>query len=186
MPGQTLNIDLCFVPVSHDTEVKLPAVSGSSGRLVIAQPADTASKRTGPGQVFANENLDYTEAMLAFVTASRAKGAPLSNTESPEIPSIKAQKRELHQEEQKIRDERRVVREQRSLEDQAWSLLKTERHTEKAPPTAGSVAEPQAQDTPGRVLRDQRTASLVQRKQQDQSWRQERQTFRERWLQLLA
>ena len=184
MPGQTLNIDLCFVPVSHDTEVKLPAVSGSSGRLVIEQPADTASKRTWPGQVFANENLDYTEAMLAFVTASRAEGAPLSNTESPEIPSIKAQKRELHQEEQKIRDERRVVREQRSLEDQAWSVLKTERHTEKAPPTAGAVAEPQAQDTHWRVLRDQRTASLVQRKQQDQSWRQERQTFRERWLQL--
>ncbi len=184
LPGQALNVDLCFVPVRHDPEVKLPAVSGSSGRLVIEQPADTESKRTWPGQVFANENLDYAEAMLEFVTASKAAGPPLSHTESPENLSIKAQKRELHQAEQQIRDERRVVREQRRLEDQAWAALKTAHQTEKAPPAAGAVAELPAQDTPWRVLREQRTASLVQRNQQDQSWRQERQTFRERWLQL--
>ena len=178
--------------MSHDAEVKLPAVSGSSGRLVIEQPEETESKRTWPGQVFANPNLDYTEAMLEFITASRAESEPLSSTQSPEILSIKAQKRELHQEEQKIRDERRLVREQRSLEDQAWSALKTEYQTEKATPTercpelveGGTVAEPQAQDPQWRVLREQRAASLVQRTQQDLSWRQARLAFRERWSQL--
>jgi transposase len=184
LPGQALNSDLCFVPVRHAPAVKLPAVSGSAGRLVIEQPADTESKRTWPGQVFANENLDYAEAMLEFVTASKAAGPPLSHPESPESRSIKAQKRALHQAEQKIRAARRVVRAQRSLADQAWAALKTEHQTEKAPPTAGSGAEPQAQDAPWRVLRAQRPASLVQRNQQEQSWRQERQTFRERWWQL--
>lgn len=172
------------MPVSHDAAVKLPAVSGSSGRLVIEQPEDTESKQTWPGQVFANQNLDYTEAMLAFVTASSAESKPLSSTQSPEILSVKAQKRELHQEEQKIRDERRLVREQRSLEDQAWSALKTERQMEKVPPIERAASELQAQDAHWRVLRKQRSASLLQRTEQDLSWRQERLSFRERWSQL--
>ena len=70
-PGQTLNVDLCFVPAEHLVAVKLPAVSGSSGRLVIsALPAETA-KSSAPGLVFADEHLDYTEAMVKFVAASR-------------------------------------------------------------------------------------------------------------------
>jgi hypothetical protein len=36
--GQTVNVDLCFVPANHVTELKLPAVSGSSGRLVVERP----------------------------------------------------------------------------------------------------------------------------------------------------
>jgi hypothetical protein len=35
LPGQTLNVDLLFVPASHLADVKLPAVSGSSGHLVV-------------------------------------------------------------------------------------------------------------------------------------------------------
>jgi len=172
------------VPVSHEPAVKLPAVSGSSGRLVIEPPADTESNRTWPGQVFANESLDYTEAMLEFVTASRAESQPLAHPASPNPLSIKAQKRELHQAERQIQDERRVVREQRTLEDQAWSVLKAGRPVAKAVAPAASGAARPAQDTQWRVLREQRTAALVQRKQQDQSWRQDRQAFRERWLQL--
>ncbi len=40
IPGQTLNVDLCFVPVTHTSERKLPAVSGSSGRLVVERLPD--------------------------------------------------------------------------------------------------------------------------------------------------
>lgn len=37
-PGQTLNVDLCFVPACREeVAYKLPAVSGSSGRLVVEQ-----------------------------------------------------------------------------------------------------------------------------------------------------
>jgi len=184
MPGQALNVDLCFVPASHEIEVKLPAVSGSSGRLVIEPPVEAESNRTWPGQVFANESLDYPEAMLEFVAASSAKSQPTVSTANTEAPSIKAQKRELHQTEQKIRDERRIVREKRTLEDQAWAVLKAGRQVEKAVSPAESVAARQAQDAQWRVLREQRTTALAQREEQDQRWRQERQTFRERWLQL--
>ena len=184
MPGQALNVDLCFVPASHAIEVKLPAVSGSSGRLVIEPPVEAESNRTWPGQVFANESLDYPEAMLEFVAASSAKSQPTVSTANTEAPSIKAQKRELHQTEQKIRDERRIVREKRTLEDQAWAVLKAGRQVEKAVSPAESVAARQAQDAQWRVLREQRTTALAQREEQDQRWRQERQTFRERWLQL--
>lgn len=34
-PGQALNVDLCFVPEQHVAQEKLPAVSGSSGHLVV-------------------------------------------------------------------------------------------------------------------------------------------------------
>lgn len=122
--------------------------------------------------------------MLAFVTASRAESQPLANPANPKVPSIKAQKRALHQAERQIQDERRVVREQRTLEDQAWSVLKAGRPVAKAVAPAESGAARPAQDAQWRVLREQRTAALAQRAQQDQSWRQDRQTFRERWLQL--
>ena len=184
MPGQALNVDLCFVPASHEIEVKLPAVSGSSGRLVIEPPVEAESNRTWPGQVFANESLDYPEAMLEFVAASSAKSQPTVSTANTEAPSIKAQKRELHQTEQKIRDERRIVREKRTLEDQAWAVLKAGRQVAKAASPEESGAARQAQAVQWRVLREQRTTALAQREEQDQRWRQERQTFRERWLQL--
>ena len=53
-PGQTLNVDLCFVPAVHAVAVRLPAVSGSSGRLVIYGPRQGVAEgeRTWPGQVF--------------------------------------------------------------------------------------------------------------------------------------
>ena len=172
------------MPVSHETKVKLPAVSGSSGRLVIEPPAEAESNRTWPGQVFANDSLDYPEAMLEFVAASRAESQPPLDTADTEPLSLKAQKRELHQAERKIQDERRIVREKRTLEDQAWSVLKAGRQVEKAASPEESGAARQAQDVQWRVLREQRTTSLAQREEQDQRWRQERRTFRERWLQL--
>jgi len=121
---------------------------------------------------------------LEFVAASRAEAEPLVDTVNPESPSIKAQKRELHRVEEQIRQERRTVREQRSAEDQAWSILKAERREAKAASREKAAAERQAQEAQWRAIREQRRASLDQRAEQDQQWRQERQTFRQRWLQL--
>jgi hypothetical protein len=49
MPGQTINIDLCFVPATHQSAEILPTVSGSSGQI---KPT-TENNETWPGQVFA-------------------------------------------------------------------------------------------------------------------------------------
>jgi hypothetical protein len=71
-PGQTLNIDLCFVPQTHEIEIKLPAVSGSSGRLIVEALPSEKEAPNSPGQVFEDETLSYPQAMEKFVLASEA------------------------------------------------------------------------------------------------------------------
>jgi transposase InsO family protein len=90
-PGQTVNVDLCFVPATHIVASKLPAVSGSSGRLVIEAPLDTAALPTYPGRIFEEAALSYEEAMHAYVAASRQTAAerlapPPSADELPAAP----------------------------------------------------------------------------------------------------
>ncbi|MEE9365269.1 MAG: integrase core domain-containing protein [Dehalococcoidales bacterium] len=172
------------MPATHEAERKLPAVSGSSGRLVVEQPADELAERQWPGRVFEDESRDYTEAMLEFVAASSAQSSSSKVTERPETPegtSIKAQKRALRQEETRLRDARRAVRQQRALGDAAWKALRAERKQEKATQAAQPPAERKAQDERWRAQRRQRQATLAQRKQEDEQWRQKRRSLRE-WL----
>lgn len=70
-PGQTLNVDLCFVPVSHLVDVKLPAVSGSSGHLVVERLKKPGQEPDYPSKIFADTELNYAEAIQAFMKASR-------------------------------------------------------------------------------------------------------------------
>jgi hypothetical protein len=63
VPGQALNVDLCFVPISHLADVKLPAVSGSSGPLVIERLKESGQEPDYPGKVFANPDLDYVDSL---------------------------------------------------------------------------------------------------------------------------
>src|SRR5262249_7598383 len=65
--GQTVNVDLCFVPAVHTPDQKLPAVSGSSGRLVVERLQDLSAARSWPGQVFADLDQPYATAMQAYV-----------------------------------------------------------------------------------------------------------------------
>ena len=184
-PGQALNVDLCFVPVDHEAEQKLPAVSGSSGRLVIEQLAESESERTWPGRVFEDKNLDYSEAMLQFVAASQAQSeqsASAETVENDEKGSLKAQKRVLRQEESNLREARRVVRQQRKQENAAWQTLQVEHRQQQTEPA--SSQQRKAQDEHWRGLRTQRRATLAKRKADDQQWREVRHAFRERWSQL--
>ena len=50
-----------------DELAKLPAVSGSSGRLVVERVKTETVEADYPGAVFANKQLDYAQAMYAFV-----------------------------------------------------------------------------------------------------------------------
>lgn len=172
---------MCFVPASHETVEKLPAVSGSSGRLVIEPPAEPASAPSWPGQVFADESRDYTEAMLAFVAASHQQPAPAPSAQSAEDQTRKEQKRALRQQEAELRTERRAERQRRRLEDAAWHVLKDE-HKAPAPPAAApTAAERQAEQEQWRILRRQRRETLAQRKEADQAWKQKRLALRQQW-----
>ena len=173
------------MPVDHETEQKLPAVSGSSGRLVIEQPVEPESERTWPGRVFEDRNLDYSEAMLQFVAASQAQSEQSASTEvaeNDEKNSLKAKKRALRQEKSNLRETRRVVRQQRKQEDAAWQALRVERRHQQTEPVSPQLRK--AQDEHWRGLRTQRRAALAKRKEEDQQWRKERRAYRERWSQL--
>ncbi|CAG0946418.1 hypothetical protein ANRL1_02994 [Anaerolineae bacterium] len=109
----------------------MPAVSGSSGRLIISPPKDDAAEHTWPGQVFEDPTLDYTAAMQAFVAASIPEAQPGALADPP-VPAEKAsrreQKRRLRRETLALRDARRQTRRQRKSVDAAWRILRQQRH----------------------------------------------------------
>ncbi len=122
------------MPLRHTTELKLPAVSGSSGRLVISPGETSETEAHGPGRVFGDERLDYTEAMHAFVAASQQQSEPSNPNESGE-PSEKtsgqAVKRALRQEVAALRESRRQTRQRRKQEDAAWRALRHEQRAQR-------------------------------------------------------
>ena len=184
-PGQTLNADLCFVPVTHPAPSHLPAVSGSSGRLVVA-PAKAASPPTHPGQVFAEPDCPYADAMQAFVAAS----APPCRSVQPAAahaaaPDTRANEPTVQQAAETLRIERRAVRQQRVAEDALWRRLRCQQYAPRP-----AAAEALAEATPlwaaaplsaavWRALREQRREQLQQRLTEDATWRAARQHIRE-------
>jgi transposase InsO family protein len=179
-PGQTVNVDLCFVPAVHETDHRLPAVSGSSGRLVVAQQVEESStERSWPGRAFDDPSVDYAEAMQAFVAASAAPPLPPSGEQMQELEEARRRK-EAHrlrcQQETTLRDQRRQVRVQRQQEDAAWRVLVAARRGAAAPQTLDTR---QAQEEQWRQLRAQRRATLDQRQEQDTAWRQQRRYLRD-------
>ena len=186
-----MNVDLCFVPANHITELKLPAVSGSSGRLVIEHLADEGEVPDYPGRVFENSELDYTQAMLAFAAASmhpssEAK-APVTTVEGAEQPPLSVQRQALRREASQLREQRRQTRARRKQEDAVWAALRVQRRTEQAAQQAQSKTERKqqrqqrrAQNQAWRQIRQQRQAQHQQRAQEDEQWRQQRQSLRER------
>jgi transposase InsO family protein len=138
-PGQTLNGDLCFVPATHEQTHRLPAVSGSSGQLVISGPRDrsTEQEHSWPGQVFEDAACAYETAMRTFVLRS-APRTPLLNPEreeqrqrhgAPDQVAI----RELRRQERALALRRGQRIEQRKREDAAWRALCQERRERERP-----------------------------------------------------
>ncbi len=73
----------------------MPAVSGSSGRLVVSAPKPTSdTPRTWPGRVFEQEQLSYAEALDQFVEARRAAEAAKSEATKSEATKSEAAKSE--------------------------------------------------------------------------------------------
>jgi transposase InsO family protein len=187
VPGQTVNVDLCFVPASHVAELKLPAVSGSSGRLVVERLPDDGEAHDYPGRVFEDSELDYTQAMLAFAAASMNTSseapAPVTTAEEAEKRSLRVQRHALGHEAGQLREQRRQTRAQRKQEDAAWTALRAQRRTEQAVQRAQSKTERKqrrARNQAWQQLRQQRQAQHRQRAQEDEQWRQHRQSLRER------
>jgi transposase InsO family protein/transposase len=183
-PGQSLNVDLCFIPAEHEDEAKLPAVSGSSGRLVVERVKSEVAEADYPGAVFANEQLDYEQAMNAFVATSKTKdeatGLQKSADETEKLP-VQAQKRLLRQQETALALARSKIRAERKQEDAAWRTLRSRRQAQQIARkrqletgTRPAWGSKKVQDEQQHQLRDQRRQQLKQRHQEDEIWRQKR------------
>jgi transposase InsO family protein len=179
-PGQTLNIDLCFVPAEHLAESKLPAVSGSSGHLVVERPKD--DEPNYPGRIFENPLLTYEEAMSDFVEASKQPTASETVLPGSECSSQKAAVRQVRQEESQLRAERRGIRIRRHQEDAAWQSLRQEHCQEEAQKSTKRArrGERAARQKQWNALRQQRQQTLDKRQQEDAAWRQRREELRQR------
>jgi transposase InsO family protein len=162
-------VDICFVPAQHEMEKKLPAVSGSSGRLVIETPEDKA-ERSWPGQIFKDNELSYVEKMHKFAADSQRLSKPGRKLERKAIldnkldKTVKEQKQEIRREEAQLCQVRRGVREKRGAEDINWKSLKHERETISSEVWA--------------KLYRQRELQLAARKQENERWRERRLQFR--------
>jgi hypothetical protein len=185
LPGQTLNIDLCFVPATHEaTTQKLPAVSGSSGHLVVEHPCDPLQEKSWPEQIFEDEELEYSETMLAFVEASQSdpvspdSGPP---TEAKRETELAAQKRDLRAEEAQLRAQRRRIRQQRRQEDDTWRTMNQLYHTMSTTQDAALSEDKEFVKNAQRALRQHRKRTCAQRHAEDHRWRQQRQSLRTRW-----
>jgi len=139
-PGQTLNVDLCFVPASHLVDVKLPAVSGSSGQLVVERLKKTGQEPDYPGKVFANMELDYVEAVHAFVQASLPLFGSRKEAARGEEPSQRREIQQIRQEEEQLSIERRKTRKHRKMEDAAWRVTWQQHRSEKT--SVGEMPNP--------------------------------------------
>ena len=184
-----MNVDLCFVPAEHKAEIKLPAVSGSSGHLVVERPKDEEAKY--PGQVFENPLLDYEEAMQVYVAVSAQPKDAQIILEAEAEGSRQAKIRQLRQEESRIRDKRRGIRIHRQQEDEAWKMLQEQHRSEKtqyvALPKAERRArrrEREARQELRKTLRQQRRKTKQKRIQEDEIWQEQRLDLRQRMSQV--
>jgi len=167
-------------------------VSGSSGRLVVERTQEETKEREWPGQVFENPELSYEEAMRDFVAVSQERATKAEKqSDAGQDESLKAQKRALRCEERQLRDERRAVREKRKLEDAAWKKARAARKAEEQAYQVLPKKErrqkrkaKQARDELWRALRAQRRATVEQREREDETWRQKRLAFKQRWSEL--
>lgn len=188
-PGQSVNVDLCFVPAAHEGEIQLPAVSGSSGKLVIERSESEGKETWYPGEVFGQE-LSYEEAMRQFVVDSQLEVDGVAINLSPEAlvrAAAKAEKAAWRQAEEELKVARRRQRQQREGEDKAWraeqaNAKEAEERRKKERPAGHKVAygSHKVLQEHQRERRQQRRQQQRQRQEEDQQWRQQRQAIRER------
>jgi len=180
------------VPADHQAEIKLPAVSGSSGRLVVERAQGEEAETDYPGRIFADERLDYEEAMHQFVIASQAKAEAKPadiKTDTGEQADRKAHQQALRREAEALTAARRQVRVRRQQEDELWRQLKAQRRDQQAARKAQLEAKPvwgtkKVQEEHWSQLRQHRRRQMAQRQQEDEQWRQRRQELRQRQLDL--
>ena len=186
-----MNVDLCFVPATHVPAELLPAVSGSSGRLLVSRAKGSKEERSWPGQVFEREELSYPEAMAHFVAlreAKRAAEGKVAEEGDEVIADQKGQRLALRSAIQRLRITRREERERRRLIDRAWKSRQGEhqeslaalRGEQRAGPRSVLGRKRGALKAQWRAEWAERHQELARRQESDRHWREERDRLRQR------
>jgi hypothetical protein len=151
--------------MSHEVRDKLPAVSGSSGRLIVARSGQEAKESEWAGQVFADASRDYAQVMLEYVARSQSDGSeaasPQTVAKTDQKASVAAQKRALRIAEDQLRVKRRTLRQQRAKEDAAWKALRAKRRQEKTASKNRTTRQRKAQQRLWEIMRDQRGVAIL-------------------------
>lgn len=160
-------------------------MSGSSGRLVVKQCKEEA-ERNWPGRIFENPDLDYEEAIQAYVAATRDR-LESSRNKKPAKTGWDAERLAWRREEEALKTERHQVRERRKQEDVAWKAWRQQITAQRKAYRQLPKAQRQKQHQLGALLEqqwqaawEQRRASMQLREQEDAAWRAKRQQIRER------
>lgn len=165
-PGQTVNVDLAFVPLTRTLADPIPAVSGSSGQLRVTRTP--SAPVPSAGQVFGDDTLDYAEAMRRFAAAQVGPRPPTPELGVGLAPDAQAQRAAVRHADSELRAHRRKVRTQRQAEDVAH------RAAQATPRQAEATAQHRAHPA-------HRRAQLQQRRREDAAWRTERLALRTQW-----
>jgi transposase InsO family protein len=144
------------------------------------------TERHWPGRVFEDLDLDYDEAMQAYVAATRDRLKPSRNTAQAKR-DWDAERLAWRREEEGLKTERYQVRARRKQEDAAWKVFREQITAKRNAYRQLPKAERQKQLQVGALLEqqwqaawEQRRASMQLRQQQDAEWRAKRQQIRER------
>lgn len=173
-PGQTLNIDLCFVPEEHEAQEKLPAVSGSSGHLVIERSLTDKEKAVWPGKVFAETDLPFEAAMLAYAQATQDRLVHAHTDQEPMSMTPTRWRKEWEG-----RAQRHQVLIQRQQEDEEWFSFKLAwRQAKQAYRNLTKAGKKQERGN----WQEKQTEWALRREQQ-QTWEQTRKQENEAWHQ---
>jgi transposase InsO family protein len=181
-PHKTVNVDLCFVPVptAEKTEPNSKAIAAVSP----AESSENEASFSYPGQVFADPDLNYDEAMNAY--ADLRAQVEFKAVQAEEDP-MKAERAALRTDEEALRIERRLLRQQRKKEDQDWRAYRQSRRTfnrwwDSLDTEAKVIFRHQklAADDTWRRHKARRRERMQERKAQDEQWRQARQNIRQR------
>jgi transposase InsO family protein len=179
------------VPATHAVDGIVPAVSGSSGRLVV-QRRVPVGERTWPGRVFEETDRSYAEAMDAFVAAReaiRVAKQPLPRGTAPLAAATEGtvQRQARRSAAQRVQMSRREERARRQLRDRVWREQAREHRARVAAVQEARLAGRPGWKLQAGVVKAQWRAAWVerhreyaQRRADDARWWEERQAVRPR------
>jgi transposase InsO family protein len=185
-PNQTLNIDLCVVPCTHDGTHAMTSVSLNAAAAGVAptESPDPPPSPAWPGQIFENTTLSYEEQMRAYVEQRAVKRASKGQRQHRRRQK-QAERAELNAQSDQMRLTRRRQRAARRSEDAAWKTkrgmhqtVEKARHSLSHQDRRERRAERRAQQAQWQANKAERHVQVHQRQEEDAQWRQTRQDLR--------